>query len=425
MPDQQLPVRKYVRVWLKKRKNPARQDGSHTVSYTLEWVEYGQRRFFSLGRHATAAYARAERARKERELNSPEGRESLEPIAWGNFVTKYLDTVYPGHERKGKDRRAAEANWGKSLSSFRSERLALDNFGRIVMRAAGRESAWCREVTSADREKFVAQRIREVNSGESVDADLRNLRTFFNVMEEWKHRAKGTNPFSGKQKATIGKRRKRAKEVAGSDKTRHYTRKQIAALLTQADKSVAENPESWERRRLRALVYFEAYTGARIGEVLHLEWDEVDLNQGIAWLNWKIEHGLKTAGAEAPIGLPDTLLVVLREWLKEKRCPWVFPNADDNPWTTGGPGYKSLDQLKALAKVANVAEATWKMFRHSLSTHGKQWFGLTKEQMRIQLRHEAEATQKHYDHSDLANLREAVKAIDYSGPRKLDHPVSY
>jgi integrase len=333
-----------------------------------------------------------------------------------NCRTKYLATVYPGHELKGKGRRPAEANWAKSLSSFRAERLTLDNFGRIVMHAAGRDSAWCHEVTSADREKFVAQRITEVNSGESVDADPRNLRTFFIVMEEWTHRAKGTNPFSGKQKATIGKRRKRAKEVAAGDKARHYTREQIAAMLTHADKSAAEQPDSWERRRLRALVSFEAYTGARIGELLHLEWDEADFHQGIAWLNWKIEHGLKTAGAEAPIALPDALLAVLREWQKDKRCQWVFPNADDNPWTTGGPGYKSLDQLKALAKTAGVEEATWKMFRHSLSTHGKQWFGLTKEQMRVQLRHEDQETQKHYDYSDLANLREAVKGIDFRAP---------
>ena len=53
------------------------------------------------------------------------------------------------------------------------------------------------------------------------------------------------------------------------------------------------------------------------------------------------------------------------------------------------------------------------MFRYSLKTHGKQWFGLTREQMQVQLRHEDQETQKHYDHADLANLRTSVRDIDF------------
>jgi integrase len=246
-------------------------------------------------------------------------------------------------------------------------------------------------------------------------------------MEEWGYRTKESNPFAGRKKATVGTRGKRAKDAAGEEdkKAKHYTRLQIISLLKQADKEVQEQPDDWERHRLRTLLYFEAYTGARVGEVLHLEWDrevplhggrkakEVDFEEGIAFLNWKVEHGLKTKGAEAPVGLPDILLVVLQEWRGRRTCRWVFPNTAKKPWTTGGPGYKALDQLKALAKRAGIGHATWKMFRHSMSTHGKQWFGLSREQMRIQLRHDDEETQKHYDHADLANLRATVKGIDF------------
>jgi integrase len=427
--NQMLPVRKYVRVWLKRRKNPPRGDGTCTTSYTLEWVEYGQRRFLSLGRHATAVYARTERARKEQELNAPEARESLVPVSWADFRKAYLDTTYPGHDLPPTERKAAASAWSKSFNTMRSERLSLDNFQRLVVESLGRANTWCHEFTSADREQFAAGRLKEVGSGESVDADLRNLRTVFNVMEEWNHRPKGTNPFAGRKRATVGTRRKRAKAAAGpgEKKAKLYTREQILALLTRADQDVAEQPDRWERRRLRALVYFEAYTGARIGEVLHLEWDrairlagggsakEVDFGRGVAFLCWKAEHGLKTDGSEAPIGLPDALLAVLRDWKSHRKGRWVFPNADGNPWVTGGPGYRPLDQLKELAGRAGIAHATWKMFRHSLTTHGKQWFGLTEEQVQAQLRHEDVETQKHYEHADLANLREAVKDIDF-GP---------
>jgi integrase len=427
----QLPVRKYITVWIKSRKNPPRKGGPRTVSRTLEWVEYGRRSFLSLGKHATAAYARQAKADKERELNSPGQRQSLDPICWEDFRKRYLDTTYPGHELAGQQRDEASAEWNKSVSSMRAERLAMDNFQRLVMNAEGRDNTWCHEVTAGDRDRFATARLREVKSAESADADLRNLRTIFNVMEEWKHRPERSNPFAGRKKATVGARRKRVKEVAGgAKKAEHYSRAQLAALLDQADREARERPDDWGRHRLRALVYFEAHTGARVGEVLHLEWDrevplagggnarEVDFDRGVAFLCWKVEHGLKTEGSEAPLGLPDALIAVLREWKERRTCNWVFPNSHGTPWTSGGEGYRPLDQLKELAGRAGIGHATWKMFRHSLTTHGKQWFGLSKEQMAAQLRHDDEETQKHYDQADLANLREAVKNIDFRPGRE-------
>ena len=69
--------------------------------------------------------------------------------------------------------------------------------------------------------------------------------------------------------------------------------------------------------------------------------------------------------------------------------------------------------MKALAKRAGVERATWHMFRHSLNTHGKQWFGMSREQMQMQLRHADLETQKNYDQTDKDNLRAAVQQIDF------------
>src|SRR5262245_41660000 len=84
-----LPVREYGKGVVKKRKNNLKKDVTRTVSYTLEWIEYGQRRFMSLGKHATLGFARQSAAQKEKELNSPEHREALAPITWDDFVKKY------------------------------------------------------------------------------------------------------------------------------------------------------------------------------------------------------------------------------------------------------------------------------------------------------------------------------------------------
>src|SRR5437660_10426542 len=106
-----LPVRKYIKVWVKRRKNNPKKDTTRTVSYTLEWVEYGRRSFLSLGKHATLAYARQAAALKEQELNSLERHEALEPLTWEDFARKYLDTFYPGHGLPLAERREAEKKW--------------------------------------------------------------------------------------------------------------------------------------------------------------------------------------------------------------------------------------------------------------------------------------------------------------------------
>jgi hypothetical protein len=202
-----LPIRKYIKVWVKRRKNNPRKGGKAlTVSRTLEWVEFGQRRFLSLGPHATVAYARRVAAEKEKELNAETPSETLSPLTWEAFWKKYFETYYPGHDLPAEERRELQATWGKSFATMRSERLAMDNFERIVA------PDWCHTLTSAHREEFIGERLAQVDSPASVEADLRALRTVFNVMEGWKHRPEGSNPFGGRGKASVGSRRKRQKE---------------------------------------------------------------------------------------------------------------------------------------------------------------------------------------------------------------------
>src|SRR4051812_47180526 len=103
-------VRKYINVWVEKRKNPPRKDGTVTYSYTLEWNEFGRRRFMSLGRTATLEFARRAAKIREKELNSPEEQQGIDPITWEQFREKYLGTNYPGWDSPPKDRRVS-AKW--------------------------------------------------------------------------------------------------------------------------------------------------------------------------------------------------------------------------------------------------------------------------------------------------------------------------
>ncbi len=407
-----LPVRKYIKVWIKRRRNPVRQ-GNHgpSLSYTLQWVEFGKDRYLSLGPHATLAYAKEAARRKEAELNSFDRQAGLNPIPWDDFTRKYLATFYPGYDLAPRERKEKAATWPKSFKTMKRERNAIDSFTRLV------QPLWCHELTTEDRERFILRRMPEVGSGLTVDAELRALRHLCNVMEEWKHRPEGSNPFAGRGKATVGSRRRRNKEQAreGEEKAKHYTFQEVRAILAQATKEAAEADERtrWAKKRLRVLVYFVAYTGCRINEAVHLEWKDINFDKGVAWLYFRAENDLKTEGSQAPFGLPPRLVEVLRDWEKDKTCPWVFPNSRHKPWKTGAPGYRPFDQLKELGGRAGVEGANWKRFRHAIATHGKQRFGMTREQVQAQLRHTTTDTQEHYTHDDLANLREAVENIDF------------
>ncbi|MFO0881564.1 MAG: site-specific integrase [Gemmataceae bacterium] len=397
-----LPIHKYIKVRFRRRRNKIKGPGEEpTTSYTLYWREFGKKRFLSLGQFATRAFTERMAAEKEKELNSPMRRQAIRPASWADFVKAYLNETYPGHELPPKDRKAKSASWKKSLGTMKREKLAFGHFERIC------KPGWCHEITAADRDHYITYRLGEVGSASTVDAELRVLHTLCELMAEREHRSKSDNPFAGK--ARVDDRRRRHKARGKEAKAKHYTLEEIRTLLALADREAT----TWEGRRFRALVYFVAYTGCRLNEALHLEWQDVDFARGVAWLCYKVENDLKTAGSEAPFGLPDRLLDVIREWEKEKTCAWVFPNSRKKPWKGGAPGYRPFDQMQALGERAGVTAANFKKFRHSLTTHGKQHFGMTAEQVRAQLRHTTTETQKHYTHDDLTNLRNAMRAVDF------------
>src|SRR5262245_1336697 len=112
---EQLPVRKYVRVWVMRRKNNPRKGGlPPTVSYTLQWEVYGKKEVMSLGPGATLAYAKRMAAAREREINSESPSDTIVPITWSDFKKKYLDTIYPGHDKPTVERKPLQAKWSKS-----------------------------------------------------------------------------------------------------------------------------------------------------------------------------------------------------------------------------------------------------------------------------------------------------------------------
>ena len=121
------------------------------------------------------------------------------------------------------------------------------------------------------------------------------------------------------------------------------------------------------------LYYVELATGLRRGELLGLQWEDLDLERGslrvkrqIARINGEVvEAPLKTKNAYRTLPLAkDTIDVLNQQKKKVGSCPWVFPGS------TGGPMSPDsvLHMLHRVLKRAGLPQVRFHDLRHTFAT---------------------------------------------------------
>ena len=209
---------------------------------------------------------------------------------------------------------------------------------------------------------------------------------------------------------------------------RHFSKAEISLVL----KTMAQDVElrsgwgKWRARRLQIATCIVAYTGMRKNECLRLHVGDVDLAAGVIFIR---PHGdgqrLKTVSSEAPVPTPQALRERLVDWLEHRldsptgfdvpmKCPWLIPTCDrKSPWTSGAPGGKFLDRLKAVAKRVGIEGMTVLSLRHSLATHLEAHGAGPAAISRI-LRHTNTRTaEKHYRHWDTQGITAITSGFEY------------
>lgn len=184
---------------------------------------------------------------------------------------------------------------------------------------------------------------------------------------------------------------------------------------------------AWKARRLRALLYLLSHTGVRAAEALHLQPGDLVLRErdeetGAVYSGVHIrsskEHRTKTKASADVVPLPDAAAGVLLDWLPDCGGVWVFPcsSRPDRPWTSGGPGQKPYEQLKALGRRAGCkGSLTLLSQRHTFATCARTFWRLTRDDVQTILRHESPEMQtKHYVHARLSELAPMVRGVSYS-----------
>ena len=211
---------------------------------------------------------------------------------------------------------------------------------------------------------------------------------------------------------------------------KHASREEIRKVLDHMrEQAKAEGWKGWKARRLFALTATLAYTGMRAGEAIYLQVGDVDLTEGIIWVVSRSEHKTKTEAAAQPLPIAPHLVPILEEWLRHRMsvppgfkidspgCPWMFPTSRRHahaPWSSGGPGTKPRDRMKAVAAQVGVIGFGPLVLRHSMATHLMTSWGGSAGLVKRVLRHTTEHTaQEWYVHADLPGLKEAFKNVEY------------
>ena len=121
----------------------------------------------------------------------------------------------------------------------------------------------------------------------------------FRQFEQWEWREQNTNPARGVERA---RETPRDRTLAPSE---------LAALARALDDMAGAYPASV------AAIRFAAVTGLRIGEVLAIRWEDVDLEQSRLTMpetkTGRRQHDLRAAA-----------LAILRELMRVNDCPWAF-----------------------------------------------------------------------------------------------------
>ena len=172
----------------------------------------------------------------------------------------------------------------------------------------------------------------------------------------------------------------------------------------------------WKEHRLCALTWTFALTAARLREALYARLEDLDLVGKSPKLAIVPRRRLKTEESARNLPLPEVLSEILGEWLPHAGPVWLFPGIKRNgPWTGGSPGYKSQDELKAVAKAVGITQITWHSLRHAFGTYSLEHWDVPLWVVQRVMGHTDQRTTARYLHlSNSPAIAAAVRSVSYS-----------
>lgn len=265
-------------------------------------------------------------------------------------------------------------------TTYRQQRSIL--LGRRgFVHAVGANKA-LRDITSDDIARWKSRALERV-SGRTFNAKLGVVRAMFNAAVSWDIIER--SPARGVKRAS----------------TKPVDRDELSADDVQALLSALEDGgDDLDSRAAYIGTAIALGTGARVGELLDLQRDDVDLDAGIVCLrNAKTASRTGEAEREVPIG--DFLCRLLQGWLASHSRALVC----------GGLTYAAFrERLKAAGQAAGLGKVTPHVLRHTFISHTSRGDLASAQAL---AGHSRLATTEQYLHRNGDDYREAVEALPF------------
>jgi integrase len=300
--------------WVKQIASQVAKYGADRASWYCEWNEPdGTRRIKSCGRGAKGKRT-AELMAKHVTAELLTGKyDRTKAVEWADFRQQYENKVLASL--------AAETQTGVTISLDHLERLLPLADKPLTYLTPERIRAFV-----AERKKDRGAKPGDVVSPPTINRDLRHIRAVLNVAVEWGY-------------LTASPRIRFEREPRKLP--RYVTPEHFAALYKSCE--AAKRPDELHVAAAewwRALLVFAQMTGWRIGEILSLEWSDVNLDTGTAVTRAAANKGKR----DSVVGLHPVVVDHLRP-LKAFH-PNVFP------WELErGPLYREFARIQVAAGI--------------------------------------------------------------------------
>lgn len=185
--------------------------------------------------------------------------------------------------------------------------------------------------------------------------------------------------------------------------------------FAEAERFVAAADPDWKAMMVTAL-----RTGLRIGELLALKWEDIDLTAGRLFVRrtlWQDQEGTPKGGKSREVALGDDVLAALKTH-RHLKGPYVFCRPD-------GARFSHSEVKETVPRACKRAglpkRLTWHDLRHSFASH-LVMRGVPLVAVKELLGHADIATTMVYAHLSPDVKRAAVKLLDLPSSKPLSAP---
>lgn len=159
------------------------------------------------------------------------------------------------------------------------------------------------------------------------------------------------------------------------------------------------------------MVKLAVNTGLRIGELVALRWEDVDLKGGRLVVRHSVFRGnlgTPKGGRTREVPLNQGATEALRA-ARILGCPWVFPDREGQ--MIRNPQHACADAIARISVAAGLRQIGWHVLRHTFASH-LAMRGVSMKQIQDLLGHATAAMTERYAHLSPESKRDAVLALE-------------